>query len=231
MATDLQEPEGPATPQTEVDSMANVNANVDPIATTDKPKPGKPGKPGKPKPGKPKPGKSAEPKPGKTKSGKAIGRPLGSKNKVQSAPDPAPPPRTVRPAKSVKTGRETVRTRPYAANGKVTSKANPGPGGKASRTDSVIANSEALKDCCINLHMASHPTRLGLMLAMDYGRENVGELSAQFGMSQPAVSHHLALLRHARLVEPSRQGKQNFYALTEKGKILVNGIMPLIRDV
>lgn len=32
--------------------------------------------------------------------------------------------------------------------------------------------------------------------------------------SQPAVSHHLALLRDAELIEPRREGKHNFYRLT-----------------
>ena len=39
---------------------------------------------------------------------------------------------------------------------------------------------------------------------------NVSELCADLGtQSQPAVSHHLALLRHGRLIEPRRSGKHN----------------------
>jgi ArsR family transcriptional regulator, arsenate/arsenite/antimonite-responsive transcriptional repressor len=33
------------------------------------------------------------------------------------------------------------------------------------------------------------------------------------GQSQPAVSHHLGLLRMAGLIEPRRAGKHNFYHL------------------
>ena len=40
---------------------------------------------------------------------------------------------------------------------------------------------------------------------------------AQFSQSQPAVSHHLALLRHGGIIAPRRQGKNNFYSLTETG--------------
>ena len=36
-------------------------------------------------------------------------------------------------------------------------------------------------------------------------------------MSQPAVSSHLALLRHGGIVDRRRQGKNNFYSLTDTG--------------
>jgi len=50
---------------------------------------------------------------------------------------------------------------------------------------------------------------------------NVSELCTDLGtQSQPAVSHHLALLRHGRLIEPRRSGKHNYYALTEAGREL-----------
>jgi DNA-binding transcriptional ArsR family regulator len=36
-------------------------------------------------------------------------------------------------------------------------------------------------------------------------------------MSQPAMSHHLTLLRHGGLIERRRQGKNNFYTLSDTG--------------
>jgi DNA-binding transcriptional ArsR family regulator len=56
------------------------------------------------------------------------------------------------------------------------------------------------------LKQVSDPTRL-----------QVGGLCDQFNMSQPAVSHHLALLRHGGIVERRRLGKNNFYTLTDTG--------------
>ena len=51
------------------------------------------------------------------------------------------------------------------------------------------------------------------------GEVNVTELCKALGtQSQPAVSHHLALLRHGGLIEPHRVAKHNFYRLTEKGQ-------------
>ena len=58
---------------------------------------------------------------------------------------------------------------------------------------------------------------------------NVTELCADLGtQSQPAVSHHLALLRHGRLIEPRRSGKHNFYGLTDTGEELANVVKGIL---
>lgn len=54
------------------------------------------------------------------------------------------------------------------------------------------------------------------------GEVTVGQISVELGQSQPAVSHHIALMRHQGLVEPNRQGKNNFYELTDQGRELAN---------
>src|SRR4051794_33763381 len=71
------------------------------------------------------------------------------------------------------------------------------------------------------LKQVSDPTRLQVLMLLTQKERNVSELCADLGtQSQPAVSHHLALLRHGRLIEPRRSGKHNFYALTEAGREL-----------
>jgi|SRR4051812_4576716 DNA-binding transcriptional ArsR family regulator len=71
------------------------------------------------------------------------------------------------------------------------------------------------------LKQVSDPTRLQVLMLLSEKERNVSELCADLGtQSQPAVSHHLALLRHGRLIEPRRAGKHNFYALTEAGREL-----------
>jgi ArsR family transcriptional regulator len=46
---------------------------------------------------------------------------------------------------------------------------------------------------------------------------NVGELvEAVGGVTQPTVSHHLALLREAGLVEMRQEGKNTFYTLNQQ---------------
>lgn len=42
---------------------------------------------------------------------------------------------------------------------------------------------------------------------------NVTELCERLGQSQPAVSHHLALLKSAQLLKVRRDGKHNFYSV------------------
>src|ERR1700732_4129237 len=66
------------------------------------------------------------------------------------------------------------------------------------------------------LKQVSDPTRLQVLMLLSEKERNVSELCADLGtQSQPAVSHHLALLRHGRLIEPRRSGKHNFYYLTD----------------
>ena len=67
------------------------------------------------------------------------------------------------------------------------------------------------------LKQVSDPTRLQVIALLSEGEHHVGGLCEQFNMSQPAVSHHLALLRHGGIVERRRQGKNNFYTLTDTG--------------
>jgi DNA-binding transcriptional ArsR family regulator len=72
------------------------------------------------------------------------------------------------------------------------------------------------------LKQVSDPTRLQVLMLLN-------ELCADLGtQSQPAVSHHLALLRHGRLIEPRRSGKHNFYGLTESGRELAQVVNTIV---
>jgi DNA-binding transcriptional ArsR family regulator len=80
----------------------------------------------------------------------------------------------------------------------------------------------------ILLKHVSDPTRLQVILILAEGERHVGALCAQLSQSQPAVSHHLALLRHGGIIAPRRQGKNNFYSLTETGADLARVVQNLI---
>ena len=71
----------------------------------------------------------------------------------------------------------------------------------------------------ILLKQVSDPTRLQVILMLSKGEKHVGAVCEQLNMSQPAVSHHLALLRHGSIIAPRRHGKNNFYGLTEAGEL------------
>ncbi len=59
------------------------------------------------------------------------------------------------------------------------------------------------------------PTRIMLIYAIDAKPSNVSELAAQVGISQPAASRHLKILRDRGLVRPIRLGANIEYRLTD----------------
>src|SRR4028118_1568888 len=69
----------------------------------------------------------------------------------------------------------------------------------------------------ILLKHVSDPTRLQVILILSEGERHVGALCDQVSQSQPAVSHHLALLRHGGIIAPRRQGKKQFYQPAGQG--------------
>jgi DNA-binding transcriptional ArsR family regulator len=59
------------------------------------------------------------------------------------------------------------------------------------------------------------PSRLRIVLCLLEEEEAcVGDVCAAVGQSQPAVSHHLMLLRAGRLVESRRDGKRKLYRVS-----------------
>ena len=63
--------------------------------------------------------------------------------------------------------------------------------------------------------MLGDPSRLRLVLACLDGSKGVGDLAAETGLSPSLASHHLRLLRTARLLRPTRVGKVVRYALDD----------------
>jgi ArsR family transcriptional regulator len=57
---------------------------------------------------------------------------------------------------------------------------------------------------------------------------SVGEIVEAMGISQPTVSHHLNVLKKARLVRARRDGKQVYYTLIQEA--LANGCCTLAEN-
>src|SRR3954447_22216351 len=99
---------------------------------------------------------------------------------------------------------------------------------KAKATKVADQRARKAKRASILLKHVSDPTRLQVIQLLSEGEKHVGALCDQLGQSQPAVSHHLALLRHGGIISPRRQGKNNFYSLTASGNELAKVVQALM---
>ena len=114
---------------------------------------------------------------------------------------------------------------------KSSAKAAPAPktiGARAKAVRGAEQRYNQARRASILLKHVSDPTRLQVILILAEGERHVGALCAQLSQSQPAVSHHLALLRHGGIIAPRRQGKNNFYSLTDTGADLARVVKNLL---
>ena len=82
---------------------------------------------------------------------------------------------------------------------------------------SAASPGDVTKDLVQLLKLLADDTRLRVIQLLWQHRElNVRTLCVQLEQSQPAVSHHLALLRMAGLIECRRDGKHNYYRIVAK---------------
>lgn len=83
------------------------------------------------------------------------------------------------------------------------------------------------KDLVQVFKLLADETRLKILLSLQReGELHVSALCQRLGQSQPAVSHHLALLRDADIIRPRRDGKHNYYSVRrEYFKSVMGGLM------
>jgi DNA-binding transcriptional ArsR family regulator len=75
------------------------------------------------------------------------------------------------------------------------------------------------------LRVASSPIRLRILDRLRRGESNVGDLCNNLGdVKQPAVSHHLMLLRIAGLIDRRRAGQCAYYSLTPNGRDFIKNL-------
>lgn len=63
--------------------------------------------------------------------------------------------------------------------------------------------------------LLNDPTRLRILWFLSHSEECVTNISIAIGMSAPAVSHHLRLLRQTGLLQNKREGKEVYYKLAD----------------
>src|SRR5690606_20777795 len=61
------------------------------------------------------------------------------------------------------------------------------------------------------------PRRRAIFESLTRGEASVGDLTARFDISQPAISQHLAALKDAGLVRGRREGRHVFYRVEPRG--------------
>ncbi len=70
--------------------------------------------------------------------------------------------------------------------------------------------------CAARLKTLSDETRLAVVRALMHGPRHVGELMQALDVEQSLLSHHLRVLRDARIVAAERDGKSVLYRLVSK---------------
>lgn len=74
-----------------------------------------------------------------------------------------------------------------------------------------------VKNLAPQLKLLSDRSRLRILWMLTHeGEMNVTEMCVRLNSDQPAVSHHLALLRLGGLVEARRNGKNNYYGIRDQ---------------
>jgi ArsR family transcriptional regulator len=75
------------------------------------------------------------------------------------------------------------------------------------------------------------PSRILILYALHELRLNVSDLANEVGLSQPAASRHLKILRERGLVRPERQGASVEYRLTDTRLIdALDTLRTVLRD-
>ena len=77
----------------------------------------------------------------------------------------------------------------------------------------AVADKHELRLMADLLKSVADETRLAILTMLQDGEMCVCEIMEALPVSQPAVSHHLRILRQAGLVTDRRQGKWIFYSL------------------
>jgi ArsR family transcriptional regulator, arsenate/arsenite/antimonite-responsive transcriptional repressor len=79
-------------------------------------------------------------------------------------------------------------------------------------SDAPLLPHEAAAELADRFRALADPTRVAIVSRLSGADELcVCDLTAAFDLSQPTISHHLKILRAARLVESSRRGTWAYY--------------------
>lgn len=99
------------------------------------------------------------------------------------------------------------------------------------KASSVVDSEEHVAHLADLFRLMGDPTRLRIILVCLRDAINVGNIAARLDLSQSLVSHHLRLLRAARVLRAERRGKQMFYsAMDDHIQCVIDDMMAHVRE-
>ncbi len=70
-------------------------------------------------------------------------------------------------------------------------------------------------NCCDFFKAVADPTRVKIMMMLKGKELCVSDICKAFSMKQPSISHHLNILKRAKIVIGRKEGKEVYYRLNE----------------
>jgi ArsR family transcriptional regulator len=74
-------------------------------------------------------------------------------------------------------------------------------------------------DCVEFCKALADDTRQRILTMLLEEEKCVGDIVAEFDMSQPTISHHLSILKQFNLVISRKEGKQVFYTINQENVV------------
>ncbi len=123
-----------------------------------------------------------------------------------------------------------IKTKDDKSPAKLTSSGTAKTGAKSISVKGMgkTAGSKDIKKVVDIFKTVQDPIRLSLLLMLAEGERGVVDLCTSLSIDQPSISHHLALLRHKRLIQLRRLGNKNLYSLTDQGRHVANGVDSIV---
>lgn len=70
-------------------------------------------------------------------------------------------------------------------------------------------------DCQMFFKAVADPTRIQIMKLISKKEMCVSDICTHFNMKQPSISHHLNILKNAKIVKDRKDGKEVYYSLNK----------------
>jgi DNA-binding transcriptional ArsR family regulator len=96
------------------------------------------------------------------------------------------------------------------------------------RKSGSVPTRRAFAEAAHRLDAVSDPVRLQILWWLAQREQSVTDLCTRLGMRQQALTYHLILMKHERLVVYRREGRFNVYGLTDAGRETMAAAMRLI---